>query len=484
MTANTSSASAAHWDAARQSLTRLGLATARPWSSWAAGTGMLIICVILVCLAALFISVNITQLRRSFGWVDHTENVLLEVERVREALLQAEASGRAYVLGGGPMALATMQRARDEATKTMKALDGLVADNPQQAARMARLHPLVAQRLDRLGRAPTTKPIQMRNPAEAARLGSRVRDNEQLMATIGDRFDAMRSAELALLAARQKDADRRTRASVVFAVLAGLIALGCGIGGFQLLLRERGTQRMRQMRTELMHTQRLALMGQTASMLAHELNQPLAAASNYLAALRRLAAGSAAPQAPRIEDAAQKAHQQIQRAGGIVKRLRGFIDKRDAERSLESPAILIDDAVMLLGTLDGDIKLETLVDPTVPHILVDRIQLQQVLVNLMRNAIEAMRNSPRRELVLRVLEKPGHMVEISLQDTGPGLPKIVADRLFQPFVTSKKEGMGVGLSICHGIVTDHGGSIWAEPAPGGGTLFRFTLPTVDEKEAA
>jgi len=481
MTSNTAG-SAAHWDAARQSLGRLGAATARPWSGWATGTVMLIIGVILVCLAALFVSVNMTQLRKSFGWVSHTENVLLEVERVREALLQAESSARAYVLGGGPDALATMQRSRDDASRRMADLARLVADNPDQVARLASLHPLVAQRLDRFARTPV--PVQMRDPVQATRLSSRVRDSEKLMTTIRDRFDAMRDAEIALLAARQKDADRRTQASIFFAVLSGLIALGCGIWGFQLLLRERGTHRMREMHTELMHTQRLALMGQTASMLAHELNQPLAAASNYLAALRRLASNSGAPQAPKMEETAQKANQQIQRAGGIVKRLRSFIDKRDTERSVESPAILIDDAVMLLGTLEEGVKLQTVVEPTVPFVLIDRIQLQQVLVNLMRNAIEAMRGSPQRELVLRVHELPNRMVEISLQDTGPGLPKEVAQRLFQPFVTSKKDGMGVGLSICHGIITDHGGRIWAEAVADGGTLFRFTLPMVEEQEAA
>ncbi len=484
MNSNAAGASAAHWAAARQSLARLGSATARPWSGWAAGTVVLILGVILICLAALFVSVNITQLRKSFGWVEHTEKVLFQVDHVRESLLQAEASGRAYVLGGGAQSLATMQRARADAAERMQALARLVADNPAQAGRFAALNPLVDRRLDHLSRTPSSKPIQMSDAAEAARIAARVRENEQLMTAIRARFDAMRDAELALLAARQKEADRRTQASILCAILAGLIALGCGVWGFQLLLRERGSHRLREMRTELMHTQRLALMGQTASVLAHELNQPLAAASNYLAALRRLVGHSGAPQAPRMEEAAQKAHQQIQRAGGIVKRLRSFIDKRDTERSVESPAILIDDAVMLLGTLEAGITLQTLVEPAVPNVLIDRIQLQQVLVNLMRNAIEAMRASPRRELVLRVFGLPSRMVEISLQDTGPGLPKDVAQRLFQPFVTSKKDGMGVGLSICHGIVTDHGGTIWAEPAPGGGTLFRFTLPTVDEREAA
>jgi two-component system sensor kinase FixL len=475
--------SGAHWTAARSSLARLESATAKPWSSWAGGTGALLAGAFLLCLAALLVSVNVSQLRLSFGWERHTGDVLLQIEREHEALLQAESAARAYVLGGGARALATYRQADSDAARRIVALDHLTADNPAQVARLEVLGPLVAKRLAHLARAPLTAPVLTSDPNAARDLAAKVQENEALMDSIRDQLDTMRKTELMLLAARQAEADRRATRSIVLAVITALIALSLAASGIHLLLRERGAHHIREMRTELMHNQRLALMGQTASMLAHELNQPLTAASNYLAALRRLASSNTARE--RVDETAQKALAQIQRAGGIVKRLRGFIDKRDSERSLESPATLIADAVMLLGTLDESIKLETIVPPSVPAVLIDRIQLQQVLVNLLRNAIEAMRGSTRRELTLRVIERPDDTVEISLQDTGPGLPKDVATRLFQPFVTSKTEGMGVGLSICHSIVTDHGGTIWAEPAPGGGTIFRFTLPTAEEvREAA
>jgi two-component system, LuxR family, sensor kinase FixL len=115
-------------------------------------------------------------------------------------------------------------------------------------------------------------------------------------------------------------------------------------------------------------------------------------------------------------------------------------------------------------------------------VLADRVQIQQVLVNLMRNAIEAMQQSPSRALALSAFARDGQVV-ISLADSGPGLPPAVAGRLFEPFVTSKENGMGMGLSICRSIIAQHGGQIWADPNPAGGTIFRFTLPAAEAKEA-
>ena len=124
-------------------------------------------------------------------------------------------------------------------------------------------------------------------------------------------------------------------------------------------------------------------------------------------------------------------------------------------------------------------------DPDAPLVLADRIQVQQVLLNLIRNAIEAMQGAPRRELVVATKALPADaLVEVSVADTGSGLAPEVASQLFQPFVTTKASGMGVGLSICRTIVEAHGGKILAEPGPAGGTTFRFTLRTFDRKELA
>jgi len=117
-------------------------------------------------------------------------------------------------------------------------------------------------------------------------------------------------------------------------------------------------------------------------------------------------------------------------------------------------------------------------------VLTDRIQIEQVLLNLMRNAVEAMQGAPRRELRVITTARHDGMTEVGVIDTGPGLAPEVAAQLFQPFVTTKKHGMGVGLSICRTIVESHGGHIWAEAIPGGGTAFRFTLRSVEEEEVA
>jgi len=114
-------------------------------------------------------------------------------------------------------------------------------------------------------------------------------------------------------------------------------------------------------------------------------------------------------------------------------------------------------------------------DPVCDAVLVDRIQIQQVLLNLIRNAVEAMAESPRRELTISTAPADGQMTRITVADTGPGLDKAVADRLFQPFVSTKAHGMGVGLSICRTIVEAHGGQIWTEPVAGGGVAFNLTV---------
>ncbi|MEA2775552.1 MAG: two-component system, LuxR family, sensor kinase FixL, partial [Acetobacteraceae bacterium] len=121
-------------------------------------------------------------------------------------------------------------------------------------------------------------------------------------------------------------------------------------------------------------------------------------------------------------------------------------------------------------------------DPQVSFVLADKIQIQQVILNLMRNAIEAMKETTRRELTISTTEQPGEMVEIRVTDTGPGIAPEITSQLFQPFITTKPHGMGVGLSISRTIVEAHGGRLWAEPNPGGGTIFHMTLKALSKEE--
>ena len=249
--------------------------------------------------------------------------------------------------------------------------------------------------------------------------------------------------------------------------------------------RQRTRQRLQELQAELSHVSRVSEMGQMASALAHEINQPLAAASNYLHAAKRLGARRDPAQAPLIDQALDKAAGQVERASQILRRLRTFIRKGEPELAPEDIAKLIEEgsAIALVGARERGVTVRLQTAANLPAVLVDKIQIQQVIVNLMRNAVEAMEAGPRRELTLEAVLAPDTRdVVVRVIDTGPGLAPEVAERLFQAFVTTKAQGMGVGLSICRSIVEGHGGTLVAEPNPGGGTIFSFTLPVADASE--
>jgi two-component system sensor kinase FixL len=192
---------------------------------------------------------------------------------------------------------------------------------------------------------------------------------------------------------------------------------------------------------------------------------------------RRLLAASPDPLARRIEDALDKAAEQAVRAGQIIRRLRGFVARDDAEKQRENLEKLAEDALALglIGQNELGLKLRRELDSET-FVLVDRVQIQQVLVNLVRNAAEAMAGCERRELTVAARPVADEMVEVTVSDTGRGLPSHVRENLFQPFFTTKASGMGVGLSISRSIVEAHGGEMRAGASPSGGAAFSFTLP--------
>lgn len=242
--------------------------------------------------------------------------------------------------------------------------------------------------------------------------------------------------------------------------------------------RQVAAARLREVQAELVHVSRMNEMGQMTSALAHELNQPLTAIMNYVRAAQRTIAALDDPAAVRARELIEKAADQTGRAGQIIKRLRDFVEKREASRAEEDLNKTIEEALALalVGASEANVKVAVDFDRSIPPVVMDRIQIQQVIVNLVRNAVEALQDVARRELTIATWPDEPDYVGASFADTGPGLPDEVSSRLFQPFVTTKEKGMGIGLSICQSIVEAHGGRLWATPNEGGGTVFHFRLP--------
>ncbi len=232
------------------------------------------------------------------------------------------------------------------------------------------------------------------------------------------------------------------------------------------------------LQSELAHVARLSAMGQMSAAIAHELNQPLTAITNYVsAALRMLASRDAAPgKQETMVEAMQKAAAQALRAGSIIQHLREFVEKRGAERDREDINIVVEEAIALglVGAAESSVMVMRELSRTRLPVRINRIQIQQVVMNIIRNGLEAMANSPQQEMTLTTAREDDFAV-ITISDTGPGLPPEIRAKLFQPFVTTKEKGMGIGLNICQSIVEAHGGNIEAPPVTAG-AVFRIRLP--------
>jgi two-component system sensor kinase FixL len=241
--------------------------------------------------------------------------------------------------------------------------------------------------------------------------------------------------------------------------------------------RQKTEDQLQELQTELARLSRLTAMGEMASTLAHEINQPLSAISNYLQGCNRLLEPVEHPNASRIRDALAETTKQTLRAGHIIRQLREFVARGETEKRPENITKLIEEAsaLALVGAREAGVKTVFRFASHTDTVLVEKVQIQQVLLNLMRNAIEAMQGCERKELLVTTSVPNGDKITVSVADTGSGLSEEIIERLFQPFVTTKPAGMGVGLSISKRIVEAHGGEMWAESSPGGGAIFRFTL---------
>lgn len=248
--------------------------------------------------------------------------------------------------------------------------------------------------------------------------------------------------------------------------------------------REQAENRLQELQGELVHMARLTALGEMASALAHEINQPLSAIANYLRGTRMLLQREEIPN-DRVEEAVERAAAEALRAGDIIRRLRDFVARGETERTIESLPQMVEEAsaMALLGAKEYGIRVHFDFHPDVDLVLADKVQVQQVLLNLVRNAVDSLAVTPvgPRDLEIRILPAENQMAQVLVLDNGEGIDPDVADRLFQPFTTTKREGLGVGLSISRTIIEAHGGRIWARARSSGGAEFGFTISRMEQE---
>lgn len=246
--------------------------------------------------------------------------------------------------------------------------------------------------------------------------------------------------------------------------------------------REESQAMLDQARSELARLARLNELGEMASTLAHELNQPLSAIANYVQGCRRMLDKLDEEHANRMRGALDEAAKQALRAGDIIRHLREFVIRGETEKGPEDINHLVEEAgaLALVGSRERGIKSVFDFGADSSMVVADHVQIQQVLINLMRNAVEAMRDSPRKEIVVRTRQVSPDWLRVEVEDTGPGIADEIAPLLFQPFVTTKPSGMGIGLSISRRIIESHGGELTVTRNAAGGATFAFSLPAFAE----
>lgn len=241
-------------------------------------------------------------------------------------------------------------------------------------------------------------------------------------------------------------------------------------------------RRLRSLREALGHMGRLNEMNQISASMAHELNQPLAAITNYASLAKRLITASRSSSIQELQEIVLKLAEQATRAGNVIKRTRERIEKRRVTSTIEDANDLVAEAVAIgpLEAIAPNVTVELRLTPALAGVLVDRLQIQQVVLNLLSNAVDAVEHSPTPTITVSTAQLCG-AVEIAVADTGKGLSDEMRNGLFMPFMTTKAKGLGLGLAMARSIVEAHNGQIRAEPNPQGGTIFRFTIPAARQE---
>jgi len=405
--------------------------------------------------------INLNEIHATSELRQHTYIVLDALNDVPPAL-SAENDARArHLAQPSPQSLDGWRLAEGATDARLRRVSALTVDNPLQQARLQNLAPILAA---------------WRTPAAAGKAAPLIR-------TVQERLREFGQAERGLLARRAAATERAFVVSY-WTLLIGVMAGGLFKGAIwwrtaKLLIGARdAAEKTNELSAQLLRVGRLNALGEMAGTLAHELNQPLTAATSYLAAARRISERTPGSTNSRVSEVLQKAAEQVTRAGEIIQRMRRFVQRGANDPQIESVSAMVEGAcaLMLAEARRDGVKVRLAPDRADDQVMADRSQIQQVLVNLIRNALEAMTGSTRRELVVGQEPSVNNLAHIYVADTGPGLSPDVESRLFQPFVSSKADGMGVGLSVCRNIVESHGGRLWAERNAQGGATFHLTLP--------
>ncbi|MDB5417306.1 MAG: sensor histidine kinase [Phenylobacterium sp.] len=431
-----------------------------------------LVCAVLVVSAV--VVANLKVIRSAEDLSVHTYRVLDNAQEMLGAL-RAEAAivgHDAAVLSAAD--LATLEAAKRHTDEVLERLHNLTRDNDLQQSRLHSVRLTLSNLRARPASDSTGSP-------------------GLLMGRAGTDIAQVRTTERELLATREARAGRAFVTAywtLLIGAVVGVLTAGAiwwHAAGVLIRARE-AAEKAKELGAQLLHVGRLNAMGEMAGTLAHELNQPLTAIASYTSAARRLAERDKGAN-PRLAELLRKAAEQTVRAGQIIRRVRDFVSRGEVQQHPERVSAMATEATALAtsgGIRDG-VTVRHKFDRDADMVLADRIQIQQVLVNLVRNATEASATSAaseHREVCVSTSPYQANLVRIDVADTGSGVTPEVAERLFQPFVTSKADGMGVGLSICKSIVEAHGGSIWMEQNKAGGATFSFTLQRSVPEEVA
>ncbi len=419
-------------------------------------------------------------------WVTRAMVVTHRIALLDSLITHAETAQRDYLMTGLVENLAPYEAAVQEMPAALATVRRLTSDNPAQkkpllalekslGAKVAHLQNSIE--LHKAGRPDAG--LKLVNQRRAVAEIASIRRLVASMATEEHRRHLVRAEK-----AKQHD---RIALAVLVASLLMMIALTLMLERDYrrrlVVLNKRLASKVETLQADLFHVARLRAMDTMASTLAHELNQPITAVLNYVEAVNDMLVAPDPDELPMIRGALEDAAAEAVRAAGIIRRVRSFVTRGDAEKTIEDLPELVK-AAADLGLVDADEKGITVsvdLDPAASRVFVGKVEIQQVLINLIRNAVEAMETSAERHLSIMTRVISPSLVTVSVIDTGPGVPAEVADQLFKAFVTTKPDGMGLGLSICRTIIEANGGRIWLETSRGGGSAFHFTLVSAPEE---